>query len=84
MLNILIICLTIIEVKTGKIYDYNTIYGKEEDAFAAGGPDQIDAKLWADALRGLVNKLKGGKFGIGDGLDEDKLETQSLPGRLNI
>ena len=44
-MNILIICLTIIEVKTGKIYDYNTIYGKEEDAFAAGGPDQIDAKL---------------------------------------
>jgi len=24
-------------VKTGKIYDYNAIYGKEEDAFAAAG-----------------------------------------------
>ena len=37
VLNILIIILTIIEVKTGKIYDYNAIYGKEEDAFAAAG-----------------------------------------------
>ena len=44
MLNIFIIILTIIEVKTGKIYDYNVLYGKEEDAYAVG-PDQIDAKL---------------------------------------
>lgn len=38
MLNIFIIILTIIEIKTGKIYDYNVLYGKEEDAFAVG-PD---------------------------------------------
>lgn len=33
MLNFLIIILTIIEVRTGKIYDYNTLNG-QEDAFS--------------------------------------------------
>jgi hypothetical protein len=33
VINILIIILTIIEIKTGKIYDYNTLNG-QEDAFA--------------------------------------------------
>jgi hypothetical protein len=43
----------------------------------------MDAKLRADALRGLISKLKGGKLPFEDGL-EDKLETQSLPGRLHL
>ncbi len=34
VINVFIIILTIFEFKTGKIYDYNQIYGKEEDAYA--------------------------------------------------
>lgn len=48
VLSLLIIVLTIIEVRTGKIYDYNTLNG-QEDAFSVP-QDAMDAKLRADAL----------------------------------
>ena len=80
VLNIVIVILTIIEFKTAKIYNYEEL-NQVEDAYAIP-KDQMEAKLRADALKGIVQKLKGGFPGADP--DEEKLETQSLPGRVNL
>ena len=59
VLTIVLFILTIIEFKTAKIYDYHEL--QADDAFAAS-QNEMEKKLRADALRGLVGKVKGGGF----------------------
>ena len=60
------IILTIIEIKTAKMYGYNKIIDPGE-VFAevhsipeSDGRDEIERKLRRDALKGIINTIKGG------------------------
>jgi len=69
ILMIVLFILTIIEFKTAKIYNYEELAA--EDAYAI--PDKNNIK--SEALRMIFS---------GTGNEGDKLETSSLPGRLNL
>jgi len=65
IISFLLVIVTIVEFKTAVLYGYNKIVDNEEsfaNAFSIPDledKDEIDRKLRRDALRGIINRIKG-------------------------